>query len=130
MEDYNRMQWRVGTKVRRTIYAVIPGKDHEDHILLGLMDTPQLATEVVGSHNRMLNTATFAQKEQLLKDLEKTAELWNVEDGLEPAIIQAVGEGPRARKVYEAVGAWVDILGDETDMPKAFQHAINQIRTS
>lgn len=64
MEDYTKLQWRVGRKVRRTIYAVIPGKDHEDHPLLGLMDTPQLASEVVGSHNRMLNTATFAQEDK------------------------------------------------------------------
>ncbi len=44
--------WRVGTSTRRTIYACPPGSSHRrGEVLVGLMDTPELAAEVVEAHN-------------------------------------------------------------------------------
>jgi hypothetical protein len=44
--------WRTGTSVHRTIYAMPPGSSHRvGEVLIGLMDTPELAREVVEAHN-------------------------------------------------------------------------------
>lgn len=49
--------WRVGSKVGRTIYAVVrqwgtsKEKPHDQHPLIGVMDTPELAAEAVRQHN-------------------------------------------------------------------------------
>jgi hypothetical protein len=60
MPDPIKVRWRVGTKVGRTIYAMLDGstggKDCDDaeklnDVLIGLMDTPELAVEVVVAHN-------------------------------------------------------------------------------
>jgi hypothetical protein len=61
MPDLAKVQWRVGTKVGRTIYAVLhdaeyPYDDCDDEsklkdVLIGVMDTPELAAEVVYAHN-------------------------------------------------------------------------------
>lgn len=47
--DYVRMRWRVGGQVGRTIYAQAFGA--EKGVLIGLMDTPELAADVVYRHN-------------------------------------------------------------------------------
>jgi hypothetical protein len=52
--DYINLFWRVGSKVKRTIYAVVPDLGHDQHPLLGLMDTPELASETVFAHNTLL----------------------------------------------------------------------------
>lgn len=62
MDDYVDLPWRVGSKVKRTIYAVVPDLGHDQHPLLGLMDTPQLAEEVVFAHNRLLESIKNAQR--------------------------------------------------------------------
>lgn len=58
MPDLTKVLWRVGTKVGRTIYAVVsddcddcddPAKLND--VLIGVMDTPELAEEVVIAHN-------------------------------------------------------------------------------
>lgn len=128
--DFTRVQWRVGTSVRRTIYAVLPGKEHDQHPLIGVMDTPQLAVETVSAHNKTMNTQSFAEKSQLIEDLQLTWEFWKENNDLEESIILATDGAERTRKVYEAVGAWVDILGTDSDMPRVFQQAINQIKES
>lgn len=49
--------WRVGTQVLRTIYANNPALPHPDGkggVLIGVMDTPELAREVVEAHNERL----------------------------------------------------------------------------
>lgn len=49
-EEYH---WRVGRKVGRTIYLVV-NRDNEPSdadVLIGMMDTPELAAEAVRAHN-------------------------------------------------------------------------------
>lgn len=51
MKDYKDMMWRTGGKVGRTIYTMVgPGPSMED-ILIGMMDSTDLAEEVVRAHN-------------------------------------------------------------------------------
>jgi len=56
--------WRVGTKLGRTIYAIVGERsetgDCSDEekmkdVFIGIMDTPQLAKLVVYDHNRRFN---------------------------------------------------------------------------
>jgi hypothetical protein len=61
MERYRRghdpgTRWRTGKKVGRTIYAVTTGErlrplPDDEHPLIGIMDTPELAAEAVRQHN-------------------------------------------------------------------------------
>lgn len=44
-----RWPWRVGRRVGRTIYATPPGAD--DGVLIGLMDTTELAAAACRAHN-------------------------------------------------------------------------------
>lgn len=47
-----RWPWRTGTSVGRTIYGCPPGASHRNgEVLIGLMDTPELAREAVAAHN-------------------------------------------------------------------------------
>lgn len=55
-DDVIATRWRVGSKVGRTIYAEIPGTEHDAHPLIGMMDTPALAEEVVKAHNLLVDT--------------------------------------------------------------------------
>lgn len=130
--DYIDSPWRVGTQIRRAIHAIVPGVDQERHPLLGLMDTDELAAEVVTAHNRGLDTRTFAEKEQLIKDLENTREIMLSDSKLEleDAIILAVGVrgAERSKRVYDAYGASAEMLQD-MDISKVVPHAINLVRT-
>lgn len=50
--DLADVPWRVGTSVHRTIYACPPGSSYRvGEVLIGLMDTAELAREVVEAHN-------------------------------------------------------------------------------
>lgn len=49
--DHRQFEWRTGRKLVRTIYAVTH-EDWEQHPLIGVMDTPELAIEAVQAHNR------------------------------------------------------------------------------
>lgn len=48
--NLDELRWRVGSKVGRTIYAVVG--DHFDDVLIGVMDTRALAELVVDDHNQ------------------------------------------------------------------------------
>ena len=54
MPDPVSLPWRVGRKVGRTIYAVVYGEASDDDILVGMMDTEELAERVVADHNALL----------------------------------------------------------------------------
>jgi hypothetical protein len=127
--DHAKLYWRVGVTERRLVYAVVPGVDENKHPLMGLMETPQLAIEVVTAHNNSLNVVSFAEKEQLIKDLEKTREVLKEHEDMEEAIILAVGinGGVRSKQVYAAIGTSADILGDK-DPQKVLTHAIDMVR--
>jgi hypothetical protein len=47
-----RLPWRTGRKVGRTIYAVVGPEATDDDVLIGVMDTRELAAEAVRTHNR------------------------------------------------------------------------------
>lgn len=48
--------WRTGRKVGRTIYAQLGELPSDDDRLIGVMDTPVMASEVVNAHNEALKT--------------------------------------------------------------------------
>jgi hypothetical protein len=50
----NWLPWRTGRKVGRTIYAQVGAIPSDDDQLIGVMDTPELATETVRAHNACL----------------------------------------------------------------------------
>lgn len=45
--------WRTGRKVGRTVYVVVDDTFEHD-VLIGVMDTPDLAREAVEAHNERL----------------------------------------------------------------------------
>jgi hypothetical protein len=45
------LPWRTGRKVGRTIYAVTGQEPSDDDVLIGMMDTPELAAETCAAHN-------------------------------------------------------------------------------
>ena len=46
-----RLPWRVGRRVGRTVYAQFGADPADTDVLIGLMDSPALADEVVAAHN-------------------------------------------------------------------------------
>lgn len=55
---YCSWPWRTGTQVGRTLYAMPPGSSYRHgEVLIGLMDTAELAREVVEAHNERLSAA-------------------------------------------------------------------------
>lgn len=65
------LHWRVGRKVGRTIYAVgFNGLDHD--LLVGVMDTPALATEAVRAHNlRLVRESTLRDARSAVRDAQR-----------------------------------------------------------
>jgi len=57
MGDLLKMQWRVGRKLGRTIYAQLYPEPSDDDVLIGMFDSPRLAAECVRSHNAVLEAA-------------------------------------------------------------------------
>lgn len=52
--DPENHRWRVGRRVGRTIYALVSddaSQPSDTDLLVGVMDTPALATEAVRAHN-------------------------------------------------------------------------------
>lgn len=49
--------WRVGRKLGRTIYAQFAEEPSDGDLLLGMMDTPELAQQVVLDHNAAVMSA-------------------------------------------------------------------------
>jgi hypothetical protein len=54
------LRWRTGRKVGRTIYAVVGEQPSDDDKLIGLMDTAEIADEVVRAHNACLERSQRA----------------------------------------------------------------------
>lgn len=49
------MHWRTGRKVGRTIYAQVDAEPSDNDVLIGVMDEAELASEVVATHNAVLD---------------------------------------------------------------------------
>jgi hypothetical protein len=47
----DRLPWRVGRKVGRTIYQQVGPEPSDDDVLIGVMDTSDLAWQAVAAHN-------------------------------------------------------------------------------
>lgn len=61
--------WRVGQSVGRTLYACPPGSSYRDgEVLIGLMDSPELAQEAVTAHNQRLETDAFMKAIEAQED--------------------------------------------------------------
>jgi hypothetical protein len=127
--NYNEIPWRVGNKTRRTIYALVPGVEYDKHPLLGMMDTDVLAAEVVTSHNQGLIKSTFAQKEQLIKDLQRIQEMMEADDSvkLEDAILSITTNKARSQYIYTAYGNSAEML-QNMDVSAVVPHAIYLVR--
>lgn len=52
--DLLSLPWRTGRHVGRTVYAQSGPEASGDDLLIGVMDTPELAAEACGAHNRRL----------------------------------------------------------------------------
>lgn len=48
------LRWRTGRRVGRTVYAQFSTDPNDTDILIGVMDSPELADETVASHNAAL----------------------------------------------------------------------------
>lgn len=48
------LPWRTGRRVGRTVYAQFSKDPAGTDVLIGVMDTPELADEAVASHNAVL----------------------------------------------------------------------------
>lgn len=57
----NWLPWRVGRKVGRTIYAQLGVEPSDDDVLIGTMDTADIAREAVNAHNSLLGRAQEAR---------------------------------------------------------------------
>ena len=48
--------WRTGKSVGRTIYACPPGSTYRNgEILIGMMDSPEIAQDAVDAHNALID---------------------------------------------------------------------------
>lgn len=62
MDVYARV-WRTGRKLGRTLYAQVGEQPGYDDVLLGLLETPEIATYVATLHN-----GTLAQRKEATND--------------------------------------------------------------
>jgi hypothetical protein len=65
--DFADCLWRVGRKLGRTIYAVLGEGEREDgtegncDVLLGMMETRELAERIVSEHNAVLGMDSYLE---------------------------------------------------------------------
>lgn len=52
-----RLRWRVGRKVGRTIYAIVGNEPSDADVLIGLLDSRELASLAAADHNAALGDA-------------------------------------------------------------------------
>jgi hypothetical protein len=55
--DARSLPWRQGRKVGRTLYAVVGDEPSDDDVLIGVLDTPELAALAVLDHNLAMRRA-------------------------------------------------------------------------
>ena len=58
--DLLKLSWRTGRHVGRTVYARLGAEASDDDVLIGLMDSPDLAAEACEAHNRGLEVVAPA----------------------------------------------------------------------
>lgn len=99
-ERLYKYKFRVGRKLRRTIYVQLGSEPGDDDMFVGIADTSDLAQHIIDSHNERRT----AQVESLLEDLERYKE--QVEE------LKEENNQLSARVAYAAA----IITGDATDM--------------
>jgi hypothetical protein len=106
-ESYIDVPWRTGTQVLRTIYACPPGSSHRNgEVLIGLMDTAELAREVVEAHNARIETdARVMALESKLKTAEE----------LDAEIVRC--DKARIVELEALLQRWVDIVCSRHTIP-------------
>lgn len=57
-ESLRKSRWRVGMSLGRTVYAMQGPQASKSDVFLGVMDTREMAEQVVADHNRGLDAAT------------------------------------------------------------------------
>lgn len=57
------VRWRPGRKVGRTLYAMVGDEPSDDDILIGLVDSSELAAHICRDHNLALNLSLHAGDE-------------------------------------------------------------------
>lgn len=55
------MRWRVGRSVGRTLYAQAGSAPGPADVLIGCLDTPELARAAAGAHNALLDRVAQAR---------------------------------------------------------------------
>lgn len=55
-QDLSSLPWRTGRHVGRTVYAVTGPDASRSDLLIGVMDTPELAAEACAAHNAALSS--------------------------------------------------------------------------
>jgi hypothetical protein len=63
-ERVTNLHWRVGRKVGRTIYAMVATEPDPEDALIGLVDHPHIALQLVREHNEALNRGAQAEYER------------------------------------------------------------------
>ncbi len=53
-QDPLSLPWRIGSHVGRTVYAQAEDEATKTDVLIGVMDTPELAAEACSGHNERL----------------------------------------------------------------------------
>lgn len=56
-------KWRVGRKVKRTVYVQLGEAPSDNDVLIGLMDTPEIAALAVRGVNMLLNSEGTSEKD-------------------------------------------------------------------
>lgn len=56
-DDLTKRLWRCGRKVGRTIYAQTGDEPSDDDLLIGVMDSLELALAAVEAHNEIVTAA-------------------------------------------------------------------------
>ena len=57
------LAWRVGRKLGRTLYAMHGTEPSDDDVLIGCLDSAEIAAEAVRSHNERLSRVLGAIRE-------------------------------------------------------------------
>ena len=121
--DHTAMTWRTGRKVGRTIYAQAGSFASDDDVLIGMMDTPELASAAVAAHNASLGAVFTAdlrstldrlarQQQDLADAVLALASEFDTEDGTTPEDAQIIGRPvSRGDRIREAIAR--ELLGKE-----------------
>ncbi len=113
MTSYLVLPWRTGRKVGRTIYAHRATEPSDEDPLIGVMDTPELAADIVKRHNEVFGGDTGIV--DLLNALRPVAE--KLRAGVpRPSYGQTPPEYMRSEGIHRLADA-LDQVADDSRKP-------------